>query len=74
MPIAPTTITINGSTYALSDLSTTARQTLRKVEAAQRRIDQLQQDLAMFTIARQAYAKDLLDQLPPPQAAAVTVN
>lgn len=74
MPIAPTTITINGSTYAVSELSTAARETLRKVEAAQRRIDQLQRDLEMFTLARQSYTRELMGQLPAPKSAAVTVN
>lgn len=68
------TVTINGTTYAMSDLSSTARDLLRNVEAAEARIKQLKQELDMISIAKTTYGKALMANLPQPVTTPTSVN
>ncbi len=63
------TVKINGSEYPLASLGKTAREMLRNIEAADTRLKQLKQDAAMVSVARQVYAKTLIENLPKPAQA-----
>lgn len=58
------TIKINGKEYQLADLSKTAKEMLRNMEAAEGRLRQLKQEAAMISVAREVYGKTLLENLP----------
>ncbi|MAP34480.1 MAG: hypothetical protein CME75_01510 [Halomonas sp.] len=76
-PAAERTVTLNGVSYPLSQLSTAASQTLAKLNETDTTLQQLQQRLAIYQTARSVYAQALRDELPsknqadnsPPSAA-----
>ncbi|MCG5539511.1 DUF6447 family protein [Halorhodospira sp. 9622] len=57
------TVTIDGTSYNLSDLSENARQQLLNVRAADQEIERLNRQLAITRTARQAYARALEQEL-----------
>jgi len=61
---AEQTVTLNGVSYPLSELSAAASQTLAKLNKTDTTIQQLQQRLAIYQTARSVYAQALSDALP----------
>ena len=75
------TVTINGQSYRIADLSDTAKTLLGNIKVADRKLADLQQEIALVTVARDTYGKALLANLPGQsekpdagQAPAVTLN
>mgnify|MGYP003136807444 FL=1 len=76
-PAAEQTVTLNGVSYPLSELSTAASQTLAQLNKTDTTLQQLQQRLAIYQTTRSVYAQALRDELPsknqadnsPPSAA-----
>lgn len=66
----PTTIQINGASYAVAQLSDVARAMLGNIEVTDQKIASLQQELALFQVAREAFGNNLLAHLPAPLPAA----
>lgn len=65
---AKQTITIDGKSYAADSLSDEVKSHLYNVQTVDRKIADLQQDIAIMQTARAAYAKELrtaLDKLQP---------
>ncbi|MFP4147251.1 MAG: hypothetical protein ACLFSI_06000 [Halorhodospira sp.] len=60
----PRTVTIDGTTYNLADLSQNARQQLANLRAADGEIQRLERQLALARTARAAYARALQQELP----------
>jgi hypothetical protein len=66
------TITLDGMTYAVSDLTQTAHDTLQSIRFVEARLQQLQGELAVSQTAHVAYARALkaeLEQQPPAEGA-----
>lgn len=57
-------IRINDQAYRLADLNDTARSMLRNIQIAERKIEQLQQEMALIRIARESFGPTLLANLP----------
>lgn len=57
-------ITIDGKEYELDKLSEETRNQIVSLQACDRKIESLQQDLAMIQTARNAYARSLAETLP----------
>lgn len=57
-------VTINDQSYALTDLNENARKQIMNLRLVDRRIEQLQQDLAIARTARSVFAQTLLANLP----------
>lgn len=57
-------ITIDNTEYALEDLSDAAKAQLTNIQLTDRKIADLQQEIAMLQTARNAYAKALSSDLP----------
>jgi len=75
------TVTINGQSYRIADLSDTAKTLLGNIKVADRKLADLQQEIALVTVARDTYGKALLANLPgqapappDPPPASVTLN
>lgn len=60
----PQTVTIDGTEYALADLSQDAKNQLTNLRVTDREIERLNQQLAIAQTARAAYARSLSDELP----------
>ena len=63
------TITLDGASYAVSDLTQTARDTLQSLAFVEAKLRQLQGELAVSQTAHVAYARALkaeLDQIESP--------
>ena len=58
------TITIDGNTYAIKDLSADAQAQIASLRATDQHIVQLQTELAIAQTARNAYARALTELLP----------
>lgn len=69
-------VTISGKDYAFDALSTTAQKLVSSITAADARLEQLHAELSMIQLARDVYAKSLLENLPQGgvSAAAVPVH
>lgn len=68
------TIKIDGATYAVSDLTEVARDTLQSLRFVEAKLQQLQGELAVSQTAHVAYARALkaeLEQLSPSAAETV---
>ena len=66
------TITLDGMSYAVSDLTQTAHDTLQSIRFVEARLQQLQGELAVSQTAHVAYARALkaeLEQHPPAEGA-----
>lgn len=57
-------ITIDGKTYAIKDLPQTALDQLSSINVVDRKIAELQQELAILQTARNAYGQALAGLLP----------
>ena len=57
-------ITIDGKEYAVSDLSQDALNQLSSMTIVDRKIGELQQEIAIYQTARNAYAQALAAALP----------
>jgi uncharacterized small protein (DUF1192 family) len=57
-------VTIDGREYAVSDLSQDALNQLSSMTIVDRKIGELQQEIAIFQTARNAYAQALAAALP----------
>ena len=68
--MADKTLKINGREYVQSDLNDTARNLLRNIAITDEKIRNLQQELTLFKVAREAFGSALLAQLPDAQPAA----
>ena len=69
-PPTSSTIQINGASYAVAQLSDVARAMLGNIEVTDQKIASLQQELALFQVAREAFGNNLLAHLPAPLPAA----
>ena len=58
-----TTITLDGASYAVSDLTRTARDTLQSIQFVEAKLRQLQGELAVSQTAHVAYARSLKAEL-----------
>lgn len=58
------TVTIDGKTYRMDDLSDTAKQQLQNVQLADQEIARLKMQLALFQTGRNAYVNALKNELP----------
>ena len=58
------TVTIDGTSYNLADLSDNARQQLANLRAADGEIQRLERQMALARTARAAYARVLQQELP----------
>ena len=69
-------VTISGADYDFDSLNQTAQKMAANVAAADVRLEQLRADIAMVQLARDVYAKTLLENLPrvPGSAAALASN
>ena len=69
-------VTISGRDYDFDTLSDTAQKMAVNVLAADTRLEQLRADIAMVQLARDVYAKTLVENLPrvPGSAAALASN
>lgn len=66
------TITLDGTSYAVSDLTQTARDTLQSIRLVEAKLKQLQGELAVSQTAHVTYARVLkseLEQLSPAETA-----
>lgn len=66
------TITLDGASYAVSDLTQTARDTLQSIRFVEAKLRQLQGELAVSQTAHVTYARVLkaeLEQLSPAETA-----
>jgi hypothetical protein len=61
------TISIDGKDYAIDSLSDNAKAQLVSVQAVDRRIENLQEELAILQTARIAYGNALKQELPTQQ-------
>ena len=68
--MANKTLKINGREYAEADFNDAARNLLRNIAITDEKIRNLQQELALFKVAREAFGSALLAQLPDTQPAA----
>jgi hypothetical protein len=62
------TITLDGTTYSVSDLTQAARETLQSIQFVEAKLQQLQGEMAVSQTAHVAYARVLkaeLEQLAP---------
>ena len=59
------TITLDGTTYAVTDLTQTARDTLQSIQFVEAKLRQLQAALAVSQTAHVAYARSLKAELEP---------
>jgi hypothetical protein len=59
----PPTITLDGASYAVSDLTQTARDTLQSLAFVEAKLGQLQGELAVSQTAHVAYARALKSEL-----------
>ena len=66
------TITLDGASYAVSDLTRTARDTLQSIQFVEAKLRQLQGELAVSQTAHVTYARSLKAELAP-QAPAETL-
>jgi hypothetical protein len=57
------TVTIDGTTYKLADLSEQARAQLQNIQFCDQQIQQLQNELAVSDTARMGYSKALKREL-----------
>ncbi len=57
-------VTISGKDYDFDSLNDTAQKMATSVAAADARLEQLRADIAMVQLARDVYAKTLLENLP----------
>lgn len=66
-------VTISGTDYDFDALNDTAQKMATHVAAADARLEQLRADIAMVQLARDVYAKTLVENLPrlPGSAAAL---
>lgn len=62
-------ITIDGKEYPLGSLSEDARSQLVSMQLVDQKIAEVQQQLAIYQTARNAYAKALQSQLPTDEVA-----
>jgi hypothetical protein len=60
---ASPSITIDGKTYDLNSLSEATKVKLVNVQTVDRKIAELQQDIAIMQTARAAYARELASEL-----------
>ena len=58
------TVTISGKDYDFDALNDTAQKMANNVMAADVRLEQLRAELAMIQLARDVYAKTLVENLP----------
>ena len=58
------TVTISGKDYDFDALNDTAQKMATNVMAADARLEQLRAELAMIQLARDVYAKTLVENLP----------
>jgi hypothetical protein len=68
----PPKITLDGASYAVTDLTRTARDTLQSLHFVEAKLRQLQGELAVSQTAHVAYARALkseLEQLAPSETA-----
>ncbi len=63
-PAAEPTVTLNGVSYRISQLSQAGRQALAKLNETETAIQALQQRLAIYQTARTAYTQALGAELP----------
>ena len=66
------TITLDGASYAVSELTQTARDTLQSIQFVEAKLQQLQGELAVSQTAHVAYARALkaeLEQRAPAETA-----
>ena len=66
------TVTLDGASYAVSDLTQTARDTLQSLQFVEAKLRQLQGELAVSQTAHVAHARALkseLEQLAPSETA-----
>lgn len=66
------TITLDGASYAVSDLTRTARDTLQSIQFVESKLRQLQGELAVSQTAHVAYARSLKAELVPQAPAETT--
>ena len=57
-------VTISGKDYDFDSLNDTAQKMATSVAAADARLEQLRADIAMVQLARDVYAKTLVENLP----------
>ena len=57
-------VTISGTDYDFDALNETAQKMVAHVAAADARLEQLRADIAMVQLARDVYAKTLVESLP----------
>lgn len=62
-------VNISGKDYDFDTLNKTAQQMVANVSAADARLEQLRAELAMIQLARDVYAKTLVENLPQGKAA-----
>lgn len=66
--MAEKTIQINGNTYEVAALNEVARNMLSNIDVTEKKIAALKQELVLFQVARDSFAKTLLSQLPAVEA------
>jgi hypothetical protein len=66
-------VTISGRDYDFDTLSDTAQKMAVNVLAADTRLEQLRADIAMVQLARDVYAKTLVENLPRVPGSAVAL-
>ena len=62
--MAEKTIQINGNTYEVGALNEVARNMLSNIDVTEKKIAALKQELVLFQVARDSFAKTLLTNLP----------
>lgn len=75
--MADKTLTINGREYSQADFNDAARNLLRNIAITDEKIRNLQQELALFKVARESFGSALLTHLPggdQPAGAAAGIN
>ena len=62
-------VTIDGREFETDDLSDVAKQQLQNVAMSDRKLENLRNEMAMVQTARNAYAQNLANELPPKEDA-----